>query len=101
MAEILEFRKKPANSTEKPANSTEKLERIYVDPDIEVITAAVLSASLDSLIRLGYNLEDKFDSILPSIILLKESITSLQLKLKDTDHFLQEFAENTFVITND
>jgi hypothetical protein len=94
MAEIIQFKK-------KLENTSSKLEKIFVDPDIEMVTDAVLSASLDSLIRLGYNLEDNFDTILPSIILLKETITSLQMKLKGTDHFLQEFAENTFVITDD
>ena len=94
MAEIIEFKRKVANSPEKP-------QKVIVNPEIEVITDAILSSSLESLIRLGYNLEDNFDTILPSIILLKESITALQLKLKGTDHFLQEFAENSFIITND
>jgi len=94
MAEIIEFKRKVANSREKP-------EKISVNPEIEVITDAILSSSLESLIRLGYNLEDNFDTILPSIILLKESITALQLKLKGVDHFLQEFAEKSFIITND
>jgi hypothetical protein len=94
MAEIIEFKK-------RLENTSPKLEEVFVDPDIEMITDAVLSASLDSLIRIGYNLEDNFDAILPSIILLKETITSLQLKLKGDDHFLQDFAENTFVITDE
>lgn len=94
MAEIIEFKRKLEKTPPKQEES-------FVDPDVEMITDAVLSASLDSLIRLGYNLEDNFDTILPSIILLKETITSLQLKLKGEDHFLQEFAEKTFIITND
>lgn len=94
MAEIIKFEK-------KIKDDPRILKENFTDPDIEIVTDAVLSASLDSLIRLGYNLEENFNDILPSIILLKETITSLQLKLKGTDHFLQEFAENTFIITND
>lgn len=94
MAEIIEFKK-------KIKDKSPVLEEIFTDPDVEMVTDAVLSASLDSLIRLGYNLEDNFDAILPSIVLLKETITSLQLKVRGTDHFLQEFAEKTFIITND
>ena len=94
MAEIIKF--KPKLETSSP-----KSEESVVDLHVEMVTDAVLSASLDSLIRLGYNLEDNFESILPSIILLKETITSLQLKLKGDYHFLQEFAENSFTIVND
>ena len=94
MAEIIEFKKKINEA------SFHKNEAV-VDKDIEIITDAVLSSSLDMLIRVGYDLERDFYEILPSIILIKESITSLQMKLKGEDHFLQDFAEKSFIITDD
>lgn len=93
MAEIIDFKSK----VKKPS---EDIKEYYEDPEIEEITDAILSASLDSLIRLGYNLEKDFDDILPSIILLKESIISLQLKLKHQDHPLQDYAKDVFIIDN-
>lgn len=94
MAEIIKF--KPRLETSSP-----KLEEPVVDLHVEMVTDAILSAALDSLIKLGYDLENNFDIILPSIVLLKETITSLQLKINGEYHFLQEVAENSFTIVNE
>lgn len=93
MPNIIEFKQRTI-TTEKPKESK-------LDTEVETITDAVLSSALDSLIRAGYNLEDNFNTILPSIILIKESITALQLKLKNEEHHLHEYAESTFIIVDD
>lgn len=93
MAEIIEFKK-------RIPKTPPKTEEYKSDEEVEIITDAVLSSSLDMLIRVGYDLEKDFHDILPSIILLKESITALQMKVKGKDHFLQELAEKTFIITD-
>ena len=93
MAEIIDFKSRLSNKT-----SVEAPKR---NEEVEMVTDAILSSSLESLIRLGYNLEDNFNEVLPSIILLKEAITSLQLSLRKEEHFLQDYARNVFIITND
>lgn len=93
MAEIIEFK-------QKLKETSIKQDDVLIDQEIELITDSVLSSSLDMLIRVGYDLEKDFYDILPSIVLIKESITSLQMKLKGQDHFLQEFADRTFIITD-
>lgn len=92
MAEIIDFKSRLSKTTTQEPKQ---------DPEVEVITDAILSSCLEALIRLGYNLEENFNEILPSIILLKETITSLQLNLRKEDHFLQEYARNVFIITDD
>ena len=93
MAEIIDFKSRLSNKT--------KVEVPKRDEEVEMITDAILSSSLETMIRLGYNLEENFNEVLPSIILLKESITALQLNLRKEDHFLQEYARNVFIITDD
>ena len=94
MAEIIQFKSK---TKEAPL----EIEEPPVDQEVENITDAVLSSSLDMLIKYGYDLENHFDEIMPSIILVKESITSLQMKIKGNEHFLQEYAENVFIPLKD
>lgn len=96
MAEIIDFKSRLPKTETIEVKETEKL-----DTEVEMITDAILSSSLEALIRLGYNLEANFNDVLPSIILLKESITALQLNLRKEDHFLQEYARNVFIITNE
>jgi hypothetical protein len=92
MAEIIDFKSRLSKTT---------IQEHKLDSEVEVITDAILSSSLESLIRLGYNLEENFNEILPSIILLKEAITSLQLNLRKEEHFLQDYAKNVFTITDE
>lgn len=93
MAEIIEFKPR--------IEKCDDVKEQKLDANVELITDAILSSSLETLIRLGYNIQDNFDDALPSIILLKESIMSLQLKLRKEDHFLQDYAENVFIITDE
>lgn len=93
MGEVVEFKKRISESAPQK-------EEHDIDNEVEIITDAVLSSSLDMLIRVGYDLEKNFHDILPSIILLKESITSLQMQIKGKDHFLQDFANKAFIITD-
>ena len=78
MAEIIDFKSRLSNKT--------KIEAPKRDEEVEMITDAILSSSLEAMIRLGYNLEENFNEVLPSIILLKETITSLQLSLITDDN---------------
>lgn len=93
MAEIIDFKSRLAK--------TQETKEVKLDSEVEMITDAILSSSLEALIRLGYNLEENFNDVLPSIILLKETITALQLNLRKEEHFLQEYARNVFIITNE
>lgn len=94
MAEIIEFKRKIQENINKK-------QEYAVDEDIELITDAVLSSSIDMLNRVGYDLEKDFHDILPSIILVKESITALQMRMKGREHFLQDFADKAFIITSE
>jgi hypothetical protein len=90
MAEILEFKKKIQEA------ETELEEYDDEEDEFELLSDAMLSSCLDVLNRAGYDIENKFYDVLPSIVLVKESIKSLQLKLKDIEHPLQEYAEFVF-----
>ncbi len=95
MAEIIDFKSRLSKT------NTTTIQEPKLDYEVEVITDTILSSSLESLVRLGYNLEENFNEILPSIILLKEAITSLQLNLRKEEHFLQDYARNVFTITDE
>lgn len=94
MAEIIQFKG-------KIKDSDTEIHEPPIDQEVEIITDAVLSACLDVLARVGYDLEKDFHEIIPSVILLKESITSLQMKIKGKEHFLQDYAENVFIPLDD
>lgn len=91
MPNIIQFKQKTIRKEKSTSD---------IDDEIGMITDSILSSTLDSLIRSGYNLEDNFDTILSHIMLIEESIKSLQLKLKNKEHYLQSYAESTFIIVN-
>ena len=94
MAEIIQFKG-------KTKGAAPEIQDPPIDQEVEIITDAVLSACLDVLARVGYDLESDFHKIIPSVILVKESITSLQMKIKGKEHFLQQYAENVFIPLDD
>lgn len=100
---IINFPREKYDSPDNIQSQEDMLRQIvdYKTSFANDITEMLSNYIFGELARSGINFEKDIDILFPSMVLVTESIQSLQLKASELHHPLQDFAEDVFSEEND